>query len=574
MEQAHADIEAIGARIRDKDKRDQSFTIDVVPLVESIVGNVRMAVLVLLGSVTLVLLIACANVANLLLTRATGRQKEVAVRTALGASWQRLVRQLLTESLLLGLMGGAAGLIVAYAALQVVRNINPGNIPRLNDISLDGTVLLFTFGLSVATGLLFGLVPALRAARVDLLASMKAGGRNTQGEGGFGSSRLRARGLLVVAEVAIALMLLVGAGLLVRSFVRLQGVSPGFEPGGVITMRVGSTGRQLQNRDEAIAFYRPLSEALAAVPGVTTRGAVSALPFTSSVGWGSINVEGWTPEPGQELQVDQRGATIDYFKTMQIPLVKGRTFADADMPMKAEPVAIIDEKFAKRFWPSGDALGKQVWFNPQRKLTIVGVVGTVKQYGLDVDGRLVVYLPSPWGGYQVARTSGDPGVVGAALVRKIHEMDPTMTVVDVQTMSDRMSHSLARQRFSTLLLGAFALFALMLAVVGVYGVLSHLVSQGAHDIGVRMALGAEQQNILRMVLRQGLELTGAGIVLGLLGAAGVTRVMESLLFGVSTMDVTTFAIVPLILIGVAIVACYVPARRATRVDPVVALRDE
>ena len=574
MEQAHEDIAAIGARIRDKDKRDRSFVIDVVPLVESIVGNVRMAVLVLLGSVTLVLLIACANVANLLLTRASGRQKEVAVRTALGASWQRLVRQLLTESMLLGLLGGAAGLVVAYAALQVVRSINPGNIPRLNDIGLDGTVLLFTFGISIATGLLFGLMPALRAARVDLLASMKAGGRNTQGEGGFGSSRLRARSLLVVAEVAIALMLLVGAGLLVRSFVRLQNVPPGFEPEGVITMRVGATATRLQNRDEAIAFYRPLSDALASVPGVTMRGAVGSLPFTSSVGWGSINIEGWTPEPGQELQVDQRGATVDYFKTMQIPVVTGRTFADLDMPVNAQPVIVIDQKFAQRFWPNGDAVGKQVWFNPQRKLTIVGVVGTVKQYGLDVDGRLAVYLPSPWGTYHVARTSGDPGAVGAAMIRKIHEIDPTMTVVDVQTMSGRMNHSLARQRFSTLMLGAFAMFALMLAVVGVYGVLSHLVTQGAHDIGVRMALGAEQQSILKMVLRQGLELTGAGIVLGLIGAAALTRVMESLLFGISTRDVTTFAIVPVLLIVTAMVACYIPARRATRVDPVVALRDE
>jgi predicted permease len=574
MEQADEDIGAIGARIRDKDKRDRSFVIDVVPLVESIVGNVRMAVLVLLGSVSLVLLIACANVANLLLTRASGRQKEVAVRTALGASWQRLVRQLLTESTLLGLLGGAAGLIVAYAALQVVRNINPGNIPRLNDIGLDGTVLLFTFGISVVTGLLFGLVPALRAARVDLLASMKAGGRNTQGEGGLGSSRLRARSLLVVAEVAIALMLLVGAGLLVRSFISLQNVPPGFEPDGVITMRVGATGTRLQNRDEAIAFYRPLTEALAAVPGVTVRGAVSVLPFTSSIGWGSINIEGWKPEPGQELQVDQRGATIDYFKTMQIPVVQGRTFSDADMPVNAQPVIIIDQKFAQRFWPNGDAIGKHLWFNPDRKLTIIGVVGTVKQYGLDVDGRLAVYSPTPWGSYQVARTSGDPAVVGAALVRKIHEIDPTMTVVDVQTMTGRMSHSMARQRFSTLMLGAFALFALMLAVVGVYGVLSHLVTQGAHDIGVRMALGAEQQNILRMVLRQGLELTGAGIVLGLVGALALTRVMESLLFGVSTLDVVTFVMVPLTLLVTAMVACYVPARRATLVDPVVALRDE
>jgi len=574
MEQAKADVLATAGRIREKDKRDKTFTIDVVPLVESVVGNVRLALLVVLGSVALVLLIACANVANLLLTRATGRQKEVAVRTALGASWQRLVRQLLTESLMLGLLGGAAGLLIAKAALQVVRAINPGNIPRLNDISLDGTVLLFTFAVSVATGLLFGLAPAMRAARVDLNTSMKAGGRNTQGEGGFGSSRFRLRSLLVVAEIAISLMLLIGAGLLVRSFVRLQNVSPGFEPGGVISMRVGPTSRRFENREASIAYYRPFGDALAAVPGVTMRGAVSTLPFTSSIGWGSINVEGWTPEPGQELQVDQRAATTDYFKTMKIPLKLGRYFTDLDVPSTAEPVVIIDEKFAQRFWPNGDAIGKHLWFNPQRKFAIAGVVGTVKQYGLDIDGRIVVYMPQAWGTYQVARTSTDPVAVGRDLVRKIHEIDPSMTVIDVQTMSARMSDSMARQRFATLMLGAFSLFALILAVVGVYGVMSHLVSQGAHDIGVRMALGAERSSILLMVLRQGLELTAAGIVLGLLGAVGLTRVMASLLFGVSTTDVATFAAVPVILIATAVLATYIPALRATRVDPVVALRDE
>jgi predicted permease len=574
MSQAHADVAAIAGRIRDKDKRDATFTIDVVPLVESVVGNVRLAVLVVLVSVTLVLLIACANVANLLLTRAAGRQKEVAVRTALGANWQRLVRQLLTESLLLGLLGGAAGLLVAGAALGVVRAIKPGNIPRLDAIGLDGTVLAFTVGVSVVTGLLFGLAPALRAAKLDLNSALKAGGRSAQGEGGLGSSRGRLRGLLVVGEVAIALMLLIGAGLLLKSFVRLQQVSPGFQPEGVVSMRVGPTARPIQDRDEAIAYYRPLNEALATIPGVTLRGAVSSLPFTSSVGWGSINVEGWTPAPGQELQVDQRSATSDYFRTMRIPLVKGRFFTDADLPANVEQVAIIDEKFAQRFWPGGDAIGRHLWGDPARKTIIVGVVGSVKQYGLDIDGRIVVYRPGLWNGYQVARTSLDPGTVGAAIARKIHEFDPSMTVFDMQTMTERMSGSLARQRFSTVMLGAFSLFALILAVVGVYGVLSHLVSQGARDIGVRMALGAERSRILLMVLRQGLQLTVAGVVLGLVGAAALTRVMENLLFGVGATDLATFATVPAILILTAVVASYLPARRAMAVDPVVALRDE
>jgi predicted permease len=574
MAQAKADVSAIAARIREKDKRDRTFTIDVVPLLDSVVGDVRRSVLVLLGSVTLVLLIACANVANLLLTRASGRQKEVAVRTALGASWQRLVRQLLTESLLLGLLGGAAGLLIARAALYVVRAINPGNIPRLDAIALDGTVLAFTFGVSILTGLVFGLAPALRAARVDLNTSLKAGGRSTHGEGGFGSSRLRLRSLLVVTEVAVSLMLLIGAGLLVRSFVRLQNVSPGFDPEGVVSLRLGVSARQFPDRDAVVAYYREFGERIANVPGVTARGAVSSLPFTSSVGWGSISVEGWTPEPGQELQVDQRGATVDYFRTMSIPLVKGRWFSDFDLPQNAAPVVIVDEKFAQRFWPNGDAVGKQVWFDPKRKMTVVGVVGTVKQYGLDIDGRIVVYRPTPNAGYHVARTSGDPAAVAGAIVRTIHEIDPTVPVFDVRAMTDRMSDSLARQRFATLMLGGFALFALVLAVVGVYGVLSHLVAQGAHDIGVRMALGAQRGGIVRMVLRQALELTGAGVVIGLVGAALLTRVMASLLFGVSATDVVTFSAVPAILIASALLAGYIPAWRATRVDPVVALRDE
>jgi predicted permease len=575
MAQAQADISVIASGIREKDKRDRTFTISVVPLLEQVVGNVRRAMLVLFGSVALVLLIACANVANLLLTRATSRQKEVAIRTALGARWQRLVRQLLMESVILGVLGGAVGLLIAQAGLYVVRTVNPGNIPRLDMIGIDRAVLAFTFAVSVLTGIVFGLAPALRAARVDLNSGLKAGGRNPQGDGGFGTSRRRLRSLLVVSEVAFSLMLLIGAGLLVRSFVRLQSVSPGFNADNVISMRLGPSGRQFPNRDAAVEFYRQFGDRLASVPGVKVRGAVSALPFTSSVGWGSINVEGWTPQPGQELQVDQRAATPEYFRTMEIPLVKGRFFSDFDTATNAQPVVIIDEKFAQRFWPNEDPIGKHVWNDPKRQLTIVGVVGTVKQYGLDVDGRIVVYRPSPgllsW---QVARTSSDPAAVAGAIVREIQAVDPTIPVFDVRTMTDRMHDSMARQRFSTIMLGAFALFALVLAAVGVYGVMSYLVTQGSHDIGVRMALGASRPSILGMVVRQGLELTGAGIIIGLIGAVVLTRVMASLLFGVSATDVVTFAAVPVVLMATALLACYLPARRATRVDPVIALREE
>ena len=575
MAQARTDVAAIAARIRVKDKRDKTFTIDVVPLVDSVVGDVRLALLVVMGSVSLVLLIACTNVAGLLLTRATARQKEVAVRIALGARWQRLVRQLLTETALLGLMGGAAGLLIALGALRAVRAINPGNIPLIERIALDGNVLAFTFAVSLIAGILFGLAPALRAARVDLNSILKAGGRNTQGEGGLGFSRRRLRSFLVAGEVAMSLLLLVGAALLIRSFVRLQNVSPGFDPTGIISMRLGSTARRFANRDAAFAYYANFDEQLSSVPGVKERGAVSVLPFTSSVGWGQINVEGWTPEPGHELQVDFRDVTPKYFSTMRIPLIAGRFFDDADLAQNAAPVAIIDNKFAQRFWPRGDAIGKHLWQGPdptKNNYTIVGVVGAVKQYGLDVDGRIVVYGPSANGTYQVARTSGDPTTVGRAMAKKIHEFDPTLTVFDVRTMTDRMADSMARQRFSTTMLGAFAGFALLLAIVGVYGVISNLVAQSSHDIGVRMALGAERRGILLMVLRQGMALTVFGVGVGLLGAVLLTRVMASLLFGVSATDPITFLLVPIVLIATAALAVCIPALRATRVDPTVALR--
>jgi predicted permease len=575
MAQAQADVDVIAARIREKDKRDRTFTISVVPVLEQVVGNVKRAVLVLLGSVSLVLLIACANVANLLLTRATSRQKEVAVRTALGANWKRLLRQLLTESVLLGLLGGAAGLVIARASLQVVRTVNPGNIPRLNDIGIDGAVLGFTFAVSILTGIVFGLAPAWRAARLDLNTALKTGGRTSQGDGGFATTRPRLRSLLVVSEVAISLMLLIGAGLLIRSFVRLQSVSPGFNPENVISMRLGASGRQFANREAAIEFNRHFGDRIARLPGIEARGAVSSLPFTSAVGWGSISVEGWVPQPGQELQVDQRAATPDYFRTMEIPLLKGRSFNDFDTMANAQPVVIVDEKFAQRFWPGQDPIGKHVWNDPKRQLTIVGVVGTVKQYGLDVDGRIVVYRPSS--GllqYHVARTSSDPAAAARMIVNEIHALEPTIPVYDVQTMIGRMSDSLARQRFSMIMLGAFAVFALILAAVGVYGVMSYLVTQGTHDIGVRMALGAQRASIVRMIVRHAFELTIAGIVLGLIAAGALTRVMSSLLFGISATDAVTFAAVPVVLAAVALLASYIPALRATRVDPVVALRDE
>ena len=579
MRQAQSDIDVIATRIREIDKRDRTFTVSVVPLLDQVVGDVRRAVLVLSGSVSLVLLIACANVANLLLSRATGRQKEVAIRTALGAGWTRLVRQLLTESILLGILGGAAGLLVAWWSLYVLRTINPGNIPRIEAIGIDGGVLAFTFGVSILTGILFGVAPAVRAARVDLNTGLKAGGRASQGAGGFNTARHRLRSLLVVSELALSLMLLIGAGLLIRSFLRLQSVPPGFNSDHVISARLSVNGPKYR-ADKAVAqFYQALGERIARLPGVKSQGAVSALPFTSSVGWGGIQVEGYTPPPTEpELQVDFRAATADYFRTMEIPLRAGRFFSEHDVA-GAPPVAMIDEKFAQRFYAHDNPVGKRLRLGPKAPwMTIAGVVGTVKQYGLDVDGRIVMYLPEGQqafnGMYVVARTSTAPASLASAIAREVHALDSDVPVYDARTMPDRLYDSLARQRFSMTMLLAFAIFAMILAAVGVYGVMSCLVTQGTHDIGVRIALGAGRRNILRMVVSQGVQLAATGIALGLAGALALTRVMATLLFGVSTTDAVTFSLVPGFLAVVAIVASYLPAHRATKVDPMIALREE
>lgn len=577
VQQAQADLDMIASRIREKDKRDATFGMHIVTLQEQVVGDVRRALLVLLGSVTLVLLIACANVANLLLTRAAGRQKEVAIRTALGAGWQRIARQLFTESVVLALLGGTAGLLVARVSLYVVRTMNPGNIPRLEDIGLSGAVLSFTFGISLATGILFGLAPVWRAISVDLNKSLKAGGRSGQSDGGLQLKRHHLRGLLVVCELSLSLMLLVGAGLLVRSFVRLQRVPPGFSTTGVLTMQVTANDPKYKDEKALVNFYREIEERVVHLPGVRGAGAVSVLPLSGAAGWGGIQVEGYTPPPGQELQADLRTATSDYFRTMEIPLLKGRFFSEhdtSDMP----PVVIIDEKFARRFWPNDDPVGKHLWFDPKKPITIVGVVGVVKQYGLEMDGKIATYFPEQQdpnrGMFLVARSSSDTALLSAAITREIHGVDPTAVVYGIRSMQDRLYDSLARQRFASTMLSAFALFALLLAAVGLYGVMSYLVSQGTRDIGVRIAIGARRSDILSMVVRQGMSLSAVGILAGLAGATAVTRVMASLLFGISAMDVATFAAVPGILAAVAFAATAIPALRATRVDPMVALREE
>jgi predicted permease len=578
---AQADADVIAARIRDVDQRHPTFGMTVTPLLDQVVGNVRQAVLVLFGSVMLVLLVACANVANLLLARAATREKELAVRTALGAGRRRLMGQMLTESVTLSGLGGVLGLGAAALTLAVVRAIDPGNIPRLDEIGLDGRVLVFTLAVSVATGILFGLAPALRARTLDLNGALKSGGRTGQTSHGLASRHSR-RGLLVVAEVALSLTLLIGAGLLIRSFTQLLNVAPGFDPEHVLSLQVMLSGSGRRQPEQVAQFYERVADTLRSLPGVRAAGATQVLPLTPTVSWGEMTVEGFTAPPGQsDLQVDQRIATPEYFSTMRVPLKEGRFFSPDDGP-KSLPVVMIDEKMARHFWPRGSAIGKRVKGGgrdsegPWR--TIVGVVGSVKQYGLEIDGRMVVYFPHKQqqapNMFVVARTDSEAAAASRSIVNAIRSLDSQATVFDVASMDERVLRSVARQRFAMTMLTAFAVFAALLAAVGVYSVMSYLVSQGTRDIGIRMALGAERSAILTMIFRHGLVLTAGGVVIGLAASLALTRFMSTLLFGVSASDLVTFLSVPALLACLALAASYIPARRATLIDPMVALRDE
>jgi predicted permease len=514
----------------------------------------------------------------LLLSLVAVRQREIAIRTALGAGRARVVRQLLTESILLALLGGAAGLAIADLGLVIARRMHPGNIPRLDELGIDFNVLGFSLAVSLVTGIVFGLAPALRASRVDLTTSLKSGGRGSV-KGGLHVKHDKLRGALVIAELAIALPLLAGAGLLVRSFVRLTDVPPGFNPHNVISMQVSAEGPKYKERAARVQFYQALEERVGHLSGVSAVGAITSLPLTPSVGWGGMEIEGYVPPPNQpELQVDIRFTTPGYFTAMQIPLLSGRLFSAADTE-KTQPVVLIDEKMANQFWPKGDAVGKRIrQGNKQPWATIAGVLGLVKEYGLDLDTRMVVYYPQgqkPAGTmFMVARTSSDPVATADAIVHQVNALDSEVPVFDIATMDRRVHDSVARQRFAMTMLGAFAGFAMILAAIGVYGVMSFLVSQGAADIAIRMALGARRGRILSLVFQQGMGLALTGIFAGLLGALGLTRVMSGLLFGVSAADPVTFGSVLVLLTAVALAACYFPARRAMRVDPMVALRTE
>jgi predicted permease len=579
--QAQAEVDAIAARLMQVDPSAypaaSGFAVGVAPLLDQTVGDVRPALLVLLGAVGLVLLIACANVANLLLARGATRRKEVAVRAALGAGRSRLVRQFLTESVLLGLLAGVAGLALAGWSVEALRLIGPENLPRLAEVELDGRVFAFTTILAVATGLIFGVAPALRASRADLGEVLKeAAAGATSGPQGR-----RLRGVLVVSEIALALVLLAGAGLLIRSFASLQEVDPGFSAAGVLSFHVGLPAAQYLE-DRRAPFFRELGERLAGMPGVEGVGAVSSLPLSGTASWGGIHVEGYTPPDGEAaLMSDFRSATPGYFATMEIPLLAGRAF-DARDAADAPSVAVVDEQAARRFWPGQDPIGKRFQlgdYDPNEPwVTVVGVVGNVKQYALDSEARPALYLPHAQFStrilYLVVRTSGDPASLTNSVTATVRSLDPGLPVYDARPMAARVADSLARRRFSMLLLGLFAGVALLLAVVGIYGVTAYTVAQRTREIGIRIALGARPGDVLGLVVRQGAGLTALGVAAGLAAALGLARLLSGMLYGVSAADPLTFAAITALLAGASLAATIVPARRAARVNPVIALKQE
>jgi putative ABC transport system permease protein len=585
LEQARTEMRGLVAGWRAVMPAGHVPTPDVHPirmrsLQEKMTGGVRTALLLLLGAVGLVLLIAVANVGNLLLARSEGRRREVAVRVAIGAGRGRLVRQFLTESLVLAVLGGAVGLFLGYLGLPLLLATSPDSLPRLQEISLDWRVVGFTIGVSVIAGLLFGLAPLLHLSGRSMAASLKEGAQRTTAA----AARQRLRRALVVAEIALAVMLVIGAGLLIRSFEALNRVDPGFDPHGLLTFQLYVPEARYPDAAAAGAFYTSLLDRIEGLPGVQSAAAMSGLPPLRNVNANDTDFEGVERTPDRPFNVDYyQFVQGDYFETMGISVVEGRAFELGD-DANGPPVVLVNETLAKLYYPGQSAIGRRInpgdapfWF------TIVGVVKDVKQGGLSQPTGTELYFNNP----QVAaaglpqrtmnivvRTSRPPlalaGEVGAA----VRELDPSLPLAQLQTMEQNVAATVRRPRFLTLLLGLFAALALALAAVGTYGVLSYTVAERSHEIGIRMAVGAQGGQVLRMVLTSGLALTGAGLVLGVLGAVGVTRLMRSLLFGVSATDTTTFVVAPVVLAVVAVAACIIPATRATKVDPVDALRDE
>ena len=560
----------------DRYPASRRFSFSIKPLLEQVVGDVRRPLFVLLAAVGCVLIIACANVANLLLTRATVREREIAIRSALGAARVRLIRQLLTESVLLSVLGGVVGLVLAYWLLGTLRWFSPSNIPRLPAIRMDGRVLFFTSAIAVLTGILFGMAPALRTSKLNLSEALKEGARNVAG-----GRHESLRKLLVVSELALSLVLLISAGLLIRSFLSVERVNPGFNPQNVLGLRLSVAGTSYKG-DRREIFYRELLERVRRLPGVTSAGIADNLPLSGGIGWGSISIEGYQPSAGQEMiQSDIRVAGVGYFETLQVPVVKGRLFDEHDTE-KSSPVIVIDERMARSYWPNSNPIGSRIKFGRADSedpwMTVVGVVGSVKQYDLESESRVTMYLPAALGHgstmYLVARTNVLPSSLVASITSEARSMDPNIPIFDVKTMDQRVSESLGRRRFAMLALGVFAGLALLLAIIGIYGVISYSVAQRTTELGIRLALGASQVDVLRLVLSGGFRLALTGIAFGIVLSFAVTRFLSSLLFGVRATDVFTFSALSILLIAVSLLACYLPARRATKVDPLVALRYE
>ena len=580
FERAEAELKTIHARLaQDNQQYNKGYTAEVIPLREQFYGNVRTALWVLLGAVGLVLLIACANVANLLLSRVAAREKEIALRTALGARRTRVIRQLLTESLLLSLMGSLAGLLVAWWGIGALVAISPRELTHLQGVGINLTVLAWTLGISLLTGVVFGIAPALEATRLNLNDALKEGGKGAEGHN---SRSRRLRGALVVTEVALALMLLASAGLLVRSFLRMQKIDTGFETENMLTMVLRLPGAKYKEDAQVVTFFRQAMERVRALPGVRSAGMVNFLPLYGGLGSATgFHIDGQpTPPPGEGPGANVRVANAGYFSAMGIPLLRGRNFTDQE-DGEARRVVIVSESLARKYFPGEDPVGKRIkvfMAEDPPWLEIVGVVGDVRYDSLTDDAAPTVYEPHPELTYEfmtlVIRTEGDPEAMVPAVRRELSAIDPDQPVSDVRTMKQVMADTVGRARFNTLLLGLFAGLATLLAAVGIFGVMNYSVTLRTREIGLRMALGAQPARVLMLVLRQGLALTLIGIGVGLAGALALTRVMSGLLYGVEATDPATFAAIVPLLAVVSLVACYIPARRATRVDPLTALKYE
>jgi putative ABC transport system permease protein len=577
LEQVRSELDGIGRQMeREEPALDKGWRPSVFVLQDELTGGVRQALWVLMAAVGCLLLMACVNVANLLLARGAIRRKELALRAALGAGRGRIVAQLLSESMLLSVGGGALGLLLAAAAVKLLVIKGPASVPRLSQANIDLRLFGFVLGVSILTGILFGIAPALRDAGASLNVTLSEGGRT----GTPGRSNRTMRNALVVAEMALAVMVLIAAGLLIRSFVRLRGVSPGFQPAGLLTARVPLAGGRNSASDRRIAFFRQLIERAAALPGVRAAGAVNGVPL-SGLGVGSTFAVDGRPAPGPEQRpwAILRAVTPDYFHTMAIPLVAGRAFTDADN-QQAPAVIVVSQTLARRFWPGASALGGRIAIDlyPGQPAEIVGVVGDVKPDRVEGEDWPTIYNPYPQAPVSamtlVVRTAGPPMALAPGLIREVHRLDPEQPVADVRPMEEVVDQAVANARFNTVLLGVFAGVAFVLAAVGIYGVISYDVTERTNEIGIRMALGAHPEDVLKLILGQGARLAVYGIVAGLAGAAALTRLMGAMLFGVKPTDAGTFAAISILLGIVALGASYLPSRRAMAVDPVTALRHQ